>query len=154
MNKRLILFLCSLTFAVTSQAQSLQKPRSIDGALAGMMVQRDLLRKDSAALSDKIKEADRLRNRQLTGVAPETMDSINRAQDSLCLDLRSRLTARKESLTEVDQKIRLEKAKHNSIAVTISACQTPAKPRPAAKPVAKPVAKQAAKPRPAAKPKK
>lgn len=42
-------------------------------------------------LKDKVALEERKRNRVIEGVATETLEKINRRQDSLCLELRSRL---------------------------------------------------------------
>lgn len=42
-------------------------------------------------LEKEIAEQDAKRNRQIPGVAPETMEGINDRQDSICLALRSQL---------------------------------------------------------------
>lgn len=53
------------------------------------------------ALQDSIKVADAARNATINGVSPETMEQINDRQDSLCLDLRSRLVAIELEIEEI-----------------------------------------------------
>lgn len=43
-------------------------------------------------LQKEIKAEDAKRNRQMSGVAPETLEKMNDRQDSICLALRSELT--------------------------------------------------------------
>lgn len=52
--------------------------------LNGLQTKRD-------KLQNEIKAADAKRNKQMTGVAPETLEAMNDRQDSICLALRSEL---------------------------------------------------------------
>ena len=52
--------------------------------LNGLQARRD-------KLQNEIKAEDAKRNRQMAGVAPETLEEMNDRQDSLCLALRSEL---------------------------------------------------------------
>lgn len=52
--------------------------------LNGLQTKRD-------KLQNEIKAADAKRNKQMIGVAPETLEAMNDRQDSICLALRSEL---------------------------------------------------------------
>ena len=80
--------------AATSSAQTLGDTLRTQTRLADLTLQRNQLRQH-------ITVEDKNRNRQLPGVAPEQMELINLRQDSLCLELRSRLTEVELELAEL-----------------------------------------------------
>lgn len=49
------------------------------------------LQKKKERLQEEIAQQDAKRNRQISGVTPETLEKINDRQDSICLALRSQL---------------------------------------------------------------
>lgn len=115
----LITAFLGLSIAALAQKPALiQKPRRIDVRVTPITVKINSLQRDTARINREIIAADRLRNRHIPGVSPLTMDSINRAQDSICLDLRSHRAEMLENLRQCHrEKAKQEKeGKHPSAA--------------------------------------
>ena len=64
--------------------------------------QLDSLRNQRAELKEQIRQADAQRNQTIAGVSAENMERLNRAQDSLCLVLRSQMTAVECRIAELE----------------------------------------------------
>lgn len=59
------------------------------------------LKNQKVALQKQIAAEDKKRNAVIEGVSPETLEKRNERQDSICLELRSRLTAIELELKEL-----------------------------------------------------
>ena len=59
------------------------------------------LKNQKVALQKQIAAEDKKRNAVIEGVSPETLEKRNERQDSICLELRSRLTAIELDLKEL-----------------------------------------------------
>lgn len=59
------------------------------------------LKNQKAALQKQIAAEDKKRNAVIEGVSPETLEKRNESQDSICLELRSRLTTIELELKEL-----------------------------------------------------
>lgn len=97
-----------------------------DSTLRAIKVQE--LTKRKAELKKLVEAADRKRNMSEQGVSPETQEMMNDRQDSICLELRSQLTA---------VELELEEVSPNKAVVSVvnrlnslSQQQQPAKPQP------------------------
>ncbi|MCF0196640.1 MAG: hypothetical protein HUK03_05325 [Bacteroidaceae bacterium] len=91
-----ILLLCALC-AFSTGAMAQQKDLQSSAKLG-------MLKKQRAALEEKIKVEDKKRNRQVAGVTQESMEQINLTQDSICLELRSRLATVNLEIEELNPK--------------------------------------------------
>ncbi len=101
MNKlfNIFIILCGLLFTASLYAQNHEDKQSVVNAVK--MKELDIKR---AALIKQIAIEDKNRNKQEYGVSPERMEIINTKQDSICLELRSKLVAIELEIKELSKK--------------------------------------------------
>lgn len=87
----------TITESKEIKADSLQNPR-----MKALILQENNLKK-------QIQEADKKRNAVYNGVLPETAEALNDRQDSICLDLRSRLVSVQLEMAEIKEAALLQK---------------------------------------------
>lgn len=92
--KKIILSLAvvamSLSMAQEVSAQTTPQPTAKNDSIATALRLNTLQSKEES-LQKEIKVQDAKRNKQISGVSPETLEEMNNKQDSLCLALRSKL---------------------------------------------------------------
>lgn len=95
--------LCMLLMAVSTMSMSAYANKDDDKGKADLVqaVRIKELNLRKAELQKRIKDEDKKRNRTLSGVASESQERLNEIQDSICLDLRSRLVSVELELKEL-----------------------------------------------------
>lgn len=81
-----IIIVCEFAISGTVSAQNKSKQDSILTT-----IRLNELKTRQAEVQKKIDAEDRKRNQSIGGVSVETMEKMNRTQDSICLELRSQL---------------------------------------------------------------
>lgn len=101
MNKNCLILLfataaLSFAFPLTTSAQNLTRT---DSTLIALRLNELKTRK--ADIQKQIETEDRKRNQTIEGVSAETMEQMNLAQDSICLELRSQLVEVELEIAEI-----------------------------------------------------
>ena len=76
-----------------------QTPAKADSTVRAIRL--EVLNNRKAELKQEIAQADKLRNRSIEGVSLQTMEQMNRSQDSICLELRSELVSVELEIAEL-----------------------------------------------------
>lgn len=90
MRNKILLYVIVFIAAISCNDALALSPATRNDSIAttlrlnGLQTKRD-------KLQNEIKAADAKRNKQITGVSPETLEAMNDRQDSICLALRSEL---------------------------------------------------------------
>lgn len=90
MRNKILLYVIVFIAAISCNDALALSPATRNDSIATTLRLNGLQTKRDKLLNE-IKTADAKRNKQMTGVAPETLEAMNDRQDSICLALRSEL---------------------------------------------------------------
>lgn len=99
MKKILFILFCSVIGLANASAQT-----KADTVKVQIKIKE--LEQTEATLKKRIETEDKKRNRNIKGVSETSMDEINQRQDSVCLDLRSRLVDIQLQIKELELSIK------------------------------------------------
>lgn len=89
--KRITILFAAIAISLTMAPEFLAKTTAENDSIK-TAVRLKTLQNKKESLQKEIKSQDAKRNKQISGVSPETMEEMNNRQDSVCLALRSELT--------------------------------------------------------------